>query len=144
MKNLLSEHLFLFCAATWLPTILTSALLWPDRRSQTACQQLITEYSSLVALPNSTTYNQENIGKQVKPRKQRLPSDRIVLTQSRILGHGSNPIPLLHLHTPDFPRNRRRSQNLGRNPNPICGPQWRPHAYPRGIGDQRRCLDRLR
>ena len=67
MTQLRSKKLPLLYTATWIPTVLTTALSWPDRRFQTACQQLSSEYSSLVALPNSTIYNEENIGKQGKP-----------------------------------------------------------------------------
>ena len=47
--------------------VLKSVVSWPQRRSRSACQQLSNDYSDLVALPNSTLYHEENIGKQGIP-----------------------------------------------------------------------------
>lgn len=63
MQSMQGAYLLLLYTATWIPNVAPSVLSWPESRSLTACQQLSDKYSKLVALPNSTTYNEEKIGK---------------------------------------------------------------------------------
>ena len=62
-----SIGLYSLCMVKWIPVALASVLAWPNPRSLgstgPACQQLAASYPALLALPNSTIYDAEKIGK---------------------------------------------------------------------------------
>lgn len=64
MEQIRKKRLSLLYIAIWIPIVLTSAVSWPLRRFNSSCQQLSNNYPNLLALPNSTVYNEVNAGKQ--------------------------------------------------------------------------------